>query len=266
MKKKGSALVFSILMLTFFLAISLNTYFLTQKKAQRAGVKVQGEVTTNNIDIASSLGYQELLIAENFVRNGFLYSGAHPSISGNFNNNTYTQTDGNFFYLDLSTGFYKSGEKYAGIQLNNFIDYFSSQWDYTAGTVAGQKLILGEEISDGKAVNRMWQSAGIPDKLIPLWDPSLAGSGISLGGYRLTTSSIDLSDTSVLPDNGAPYTFTSTYEKSIRLKDVVQGTTTLIPQSDFRIQVVESFTAIKSSSIVTISGRNIESFIIEAID
>jgi len=261
MKKKGSALVFSVLMLTFFLAISLNTYFLTQKKAQRAGVKVQGEVATNNIDIASSLGYQELLIAENFVRNGFLYSGTHPSVSGNFNNTAYTQTNGNFFYLDLSTGFYKSGEKYAGIQLNNFIDYFSSQWDYTAGAVADQKLILGEEVSGDKVISRMWQSAGIPDKLTPLWDPSLGGSGISIGGYRLKDIDPALPTTNT---TGTP--IIATYEKYIRLKDIIQGTTTLVPQSVFRIEVKESFTYALAGTAVTISGRNIDTFIIEAID
>lgn len=103
MKKKGSALVFSVLMLSFFLAISLNIFFQARKKAERAGVKVQGERTTNNIDIASSLGYQELKLAEKFVSEGILYSATHPIITGSygFHNEDYPPIDSSTYINEL---------------------------------------------------------------------------------------------------------------------------------------------------------------------
>lgn len=260
MKKNGSALVFSVLMLSFFLAISLNIFFQARKKAERAGVKVGGERTTNNIDIASSIGYQELLIAEKFVGEGILYDNSHPIITGGlFSNSSYTPIDINAYrnelYVDPSTGSYGS-TNYAGIQINHFIDYFSSQWDYTLTDLNKQKLIMGEKVENNK-LSRMWQSAGIPDKRIPLWSPSATGN--SIGGYTLVTSKIPTANATDTP-------FTATYEKIMRLNDVTSGSDTLIPKAVFRIRVTESFTYSKNGSDISFYGRSMDSFVIEAIN
>jgi len=255
MKKKGSALVFSVLILAFFLAISLNIYFLARKKAQRAGVKVTGEKTINNIDMASSLGYQELLMAENLVRTGFPYDDIHPVHSLSPSEfNTYTIGNRTKIYL-LEDGFYTL--KYPGIQINNFIDFFSSQW--VLGTLSEQKIIMSEEIAGGIPLRRMWQSSGIQNKLVPLWDP--ASTGRSIGGYTITT-------TPALPSSNTsePHpVLTAVYEKFIRLDQVTSDSTVIIPESVFRIEVTEEFTYSVISGVPSVSNRNITSFIVESI-
>jgi len=254
MKKKGSALVFSVLMLAFFLAISLNIYFLARKKAQRAGIKVSGEKTINKIDMASSLGYQELLIAESFVRIGFPYDDSHPVHTDISEFDTYNIGDRTKIYL-LEDGFYTL--KYPGIQINNFIDFFSSQW--VLGTLSEQKIIMSEEITGGIPLRRMWQSSGIQNKLVPLWDP--AATGRSIGGYTITT-------TPALPSSNTsePHPIlTAVYEKFIRLDQVTSGSTVIIPESVFRIEVTEEFTYSVILGVPSVSNRNITSFIIESI-
>lgn len=255
MNKKGSALVFSVLMLAFFLALSLNIFFQARKKAERAGVKVAGERTTNNIDMASSLGYQELRLADTFVRLGFPYSNAfitslgspyepYPDITGSTKSSIYLLDDGSYL------------NQYPGIQINNFIDYFSSQWNI--GDTSSQKIIVGEEIEAGEVERRMWLAGGVENKLIPLWSPSATGS--SIGGYTIKSSptlpTADPSET----------TLTAVYEKFIRLNEVVSGSVTLIPESVFRIEVTESFTYSISGGVTSISDREITDFIIESIN
>jgi len=251
MKKKGSALVFSVLILAFFLAISLNIYFLARKKAQRAGVKVAGEKTTNNIDMASSLGYQELLMAENFVRVGFPYDDDHPvHLLTPSKFSTYSLSDRSKLYL-LEDGFYT--QKYPGIQINSFIDFFSSQW--VLGNLSDQKIIMGEEIDSGIPLRRMWQSSGIENKLFPLWSIS-DSSGVSIGGYELTSVPLDTSNNI----NGA----TATYEKVIKLNRVPEDESEpeLIPEAIFKITVEETF---NYSTTAGASDREITSFIVESI-
>lgn len=243
MKKKGSALVFSVLMLSFFLAISLNIFFQARKKAERAGVRVQGERTTNNIDIASSLGYQELQLAEKFVREGFPYTDSHSQSIESYPAIT-SSTNRNQFYIDIATGFYT--KRYSGIQLNNFIDYFSSLWEH--GGTSNQKLIMGEEIVDGRVVSRMWQSAGVDSKATPLWDTNLPSGSLSIGGY-----SLDSTDPSPLSDG---IQRKAVYRKFIRL------TSSSIGDSVFQISVTESFDL--TSGVV--SNRSITDFTIEALD
>lgn len=262
MKKKGSALVFSVLILSFFLAISLNIFFQARKKAERAGVKVNGERITNNIDIASSLGYQELKLAEEFVRIGFLLDSTHPGF-----NNLYpaiTPTDSTPLYIDPYTGEFEEGKRYAGVQINNFIDYFSSHWD-SGGTSTNQKLILGEEYSGGKLISRTWQSNGVASSVTPLWqlklnDPS--DTSQSIGGYTLVSEPVF--NTTSVPD-----TAIAIYEKFILLDEftlAVNGEDIDVPQSVFRIEIEESLDYTNDGTDITISGRSISDFIIEAID
>jgi len=262
MKKKGSSMVFTVLMLAFFLALSLNIYFLARKKAERASIKVQGEVVTNNIDIASSLGYQELLLAEEFVRIGFLYDKDHDYSN---DNDQYTQpADGTKpLYIDPATGDFLANKRFAGIQINNFIDYFSSQWN--PGTSSNQKLIIGEEASGGKIINRMWQSAGVDSSTTLLW--TLPSDTLSIGGYKYiphdSTDPTNDNNSDPIPTSGTHTGIKVIYEKFIYL-DTFTLNTIQVPQSVFRVQVRETFDYDVAASIV--SNRNITDFIIQAID
>lgn len=259
MKKNGSALVFSILILSFFLAISLNIFFLARKKSERAGVKVSGERITNNIDIASSLGYQELQLAEKFVREGVLYDSSHPN-----RNDSYTlPSTGSYLYIDPATGDFSN--RYAGIQINNFIDYFSSHWNPGPTSSKNQKLIIGEEISSGKVISRMWQSAGIDSILSPLWQLRLddpTDNSLSIGGYSL--ESVPDFDTDL--DTGtAGLQAAAVYTKFISLSEREINSIT-VPESIFKIEITEKFDYVDDGSNISISNRQISSFIIEALN
>ena len=269
MKKKGSALVFSVLMLAFFLALSLNIYFLARKKAERAGVKVRGEKTTNNIDIASSLGYQELFLAQNFVRLGFLYTTEHDLIKdpSPFDNSSDTDdniiTLGSATYLRPSDGTYIN--KYAGIHLTNFIDYFTSHWEYSEGGENSQKLIVLETSEPNK--NRMWQSAGIPQKAFPLWSYNFnnlpESKQFSIGGYSLTEISTGTQiHTGSRPQkwimnktdgNVNTKEFSAKYIKTIRLDASFDSDTIDRITSTFQITFTENFTITNTNKT---SGSN----------
>ncbi len=187
MKKKGSAIILMILLLGFFTAMSLNIYYIGQKKAENAGDKKAGEKLTNDIDIASSIIYQEAYLVENFVRLGVLYDlDKYGTELSGFNE--YEIKNGENSYFDVSDGDYDEDEKFAGIQLNNISEYFDSNWNYKLDDdggetgAASQKLIMSEVVEDKEAKSRIWQSGGVPSKITKLWDSS---SKLSIGGYEL---------------------------------------------------------------------------------
>lgn len=69
-REDGSAIILAILVLAFFMALSMNMFFLAQEKSKRAGVKAKGVRVLSNIDGGASIGYYELSRASNLVTNG----------------------------------------------------------------------------------------------------------------------------------------------------------------------------------------------------
>ena len=68
--ENGSAIVLAILLLSFFMALSLNMFFIAQKKSERAGVKAKGVKVLTNIDGGASIAYYELKRASDYVTDG----------------------------------------------------------------------------------------------------------------------------------------------------------------------------------------------------
>ena len=283
MKRKGSALVFSVLILSFFLALSLNLYFIARKKAESAGVKLKGERVTNNIDMASSLGYQELYLAENFVRLGFPYDKTTHSGAIDM----YSVPESNDVYFNAFSGKYNIGEKYSGIQLNDLIDYFTANWDYEVGGDEHQKIIMSEDVGldsfgDKVVESRMWQSGGVPEKAVPLWSVKKSAASekkVSIGGYHLYKLNIngiekDVSF-SVNPRGDIKNNLTSDstqditayYVKFITLEE---DEALEIPKLNFRIEVEESFSAIGTDgdafNDIEFYGRKISKFSIKHLE
>ncbi len=252
MKKNGSALIFSILTLSFFLAISLNIFFQARLKAKRSGLKLNNEVTVNKVDLASSIGYQELWIAETLVRKGILYDSTHPHYL-----DTYTLTNGTHLYLNMDSGFFTN--RYSGIQISNYIDYFTSRWDHNDSD--DQKLIIGENITSNTVNSRVWQSSGVASTLTPLWQLKIddsSNSSRSLGGYLLIIEP-------TFTTTSTPLGTSATYEKIIRIDSSIINSIT-IPETLFKITVVESFNYIKDGSKIETSDREITNFIIETLN
>jgi hypothetical protein len=195
MKKKGSAIILTVLLLGFFTAMSLNIYYIGQKKAETAGDKKAGEQLTNDIDIASSIIYQEAYLAENFVRTGVLYDlDKYGTDLSGFDD--YELKNGDNSYFDVSDGTYD--KEYPGIQLSSISEYFDSNWNYKLDNdgnetgEASQKLIMSEVVEDGEVKSRIWQSGGVPSKITKLWENT---SLLSIGGYEL--ESITVNGTSI---------------------------------------------------------------------
>ena len=188
MKRKGSSLILAVLLLGFFTAMSMNIYYISQKKAENAGDKKGGEQRTNEIDIASSIIYQEAYLAENFVRKGVVYDPDHPASLGDTDD--YTEPDEDEIYLDYDSdsGEWTYSYTYCGIQLNDISEYFDSNWDYTKDDSTSQNIIISEEVEDGEVKSRIWQTGEVPSKITKLWDDS---DLLSIGGYKLVSKTDD---------------------------------------------------------------------------
>ncbi|WP_320046051.1 hypothetical protein [uncultured Ilyobacter sp.] len=273
-KENGSAVILSVMLLAFFLATALSIYYTGAKKAEAARDKVTGEKVTNYIDIASSIGYQELYLAENFVRKGFVYDSGHPASLGD--TDSYTVPDKDKSYFDYDDGKYDT--KYYGIQLNSFSEYFDSHWDYTLTDSSKQKTMLSENIEKLKftynkakddevyrVAERGWQSGGVPEKTQKLWEST--GSSydeekkVSIGGYRLihltlkdsggsekydedVTATTDLKSEieDILDDGviGDEYSIEAIFEKTVILKAYESGGDIKIPEMSFNVTVTET--------------------------
>ncbi len=71
-KEKGSAIILAILILTFFMALSMNMYFISTKKSEKSLTKILGTKTLTGIDIGSSIGLYEYKLA------AWYEEGKHP--------------------------------------------------------------------------------------------------------------------------------------------------------------------------------------------
>lgn len=182
-KKQGSAMVMAILLLSFFMALSLNMWYISQKKAQRAGDIVVGNRVLTDIDAASTLGYYEFYLATEYMVNGFVTS---PS--------AYTITNGAFTYITSIGAFTTTIE---GISLSNERQYFGAYLDTSGSALStSSNAILEEEVIDsGKVTSRRWKTSGVTGSaIIELWDNM---TNKSVGGYTVEISSLKVDSTPV---------------------------------------------------------------------
>jgi hypothetical protein len=202
MKKRGSAIILAVLLLSFFTAIALAVFYLGGKKGERAYLKVQGEEVSNDIDMGATLGYYDAYISEQFVRKGKVYrtvtGSAHPDAEDSYpdmddiKSRLGTSLDSLNYILENETP--TSGDYYyTGIRLSSYINYFASNWDHTLGdavkpyisrdtfnrTIDSSNPILAYRNwqEDEEKINRLWMYDGNSDD-----DDDNA---VTVGGYRL---------------------------------------------------------------------------------
>lgn len=208
-KKKGSAIVLAILLLSFFMALSLNMWYVSQKKSQRAGDIVKGNRVLMDIDAASTLGYYEFYLATEYMVNGFVTSPV--AVDGY----VLPTTDGAFKYYNASTDTFSTTVE--GINIDNERQYFGS-YISTSGALSsnGNALLKAETISSGKVKSRDWDK--IENSLTELWvNPTRE----SVGDFKLTEMIVDnvtltLNTTSFMSAiSSVESSVESTYEKSI---------------------------------------------------
>lgn len=160
LKEQGSAMVLAVLILAFFMTLSLNMYFLAEKKAQRAGVKSEGTVILSDIDASSTLGYYELFLASEYLTKGF------------YNNMSKTDFEGWIAGTNLTTPI--------GIKINNPSHYFSN---FVSGTIAGTTGtgVITTQAGINLVETREWDV--VDNNLEELWEDY---DKKSIGGYKIS--------------------------------------------------------------------------------
>ena len=73
MKKKGSALILSILMLSFFMTITLTMYYIARNRNKRSIYKIKGMRISSGLDSGSAIAHYELYLADYYVSRGHPY-------------------------------------------------------------------------------------------------------------------------------------------------------------------------------------------------
>ena len=216
-KKKGSAMVLAVLLLAFFMALSLNMWFISQKKAQRAGDKVLGNKVLTDIDGSSTLGYYEFYLATEYMNKGFVTSPSAfviPSVT-----TTYSSLDASGNPVFSTTN--------EGIQLSNEKQYFASYLANQGTLSSSANAILMEVVySNNRVERRDWYVTG-GAIINELWESPNWTTQASFGGYRISgnvTVGVGTANNSTTFLAGLN-TATTTTVSSIYTKTITLGTT-----------------------------------------
>lgn len=253
-KKQGSAMVLAILLLSFFMALSLNMWYISQKKAQRAGDIVIGNRVLTDIDSSSTLGYYEFYLATEYMVNGFVTS---PS------SYTLTTTNGTMNYTS-GTAFTTT---YEGINLENERQYFGAYLDTSGSALStSSNAILKEEVIENhKLKSRNWatKSDGITGSAITeLWYDT---NEKSVGGYEITSLIVGVTPVTtnnfkvvVGATSGTEVDVATIYEKTIHFPG-----TTKNESITYKVEVTRNSTINKTSSPYSIVEDSIENITVE---
>jgi len=253
-KKQGSAMVLAILLLSFFMALSLNMWYISQKKAQRAGDIVIGNRVLTDIDSSSTLGYYEFYLATEYMVNGFVTS---PS------SYTLTTTNGTMNYTS-GTAFTTT---YEGINLENERQYFGAYLDTSGSALStSSNAILKEEVIENhKLKSRNWatKADGITGSAITeLWYDT---NEKSVGGYEITSLIVGVTPVTtnnfkvvVGATSGTEVDVATIYEKTIHFPG-----TTKNESITYKVEVTRNSTINKTSSPYSIVEDSIENITVE---
>ena len=295
MKKKGSALILSILMLSFFMTITLTMYYIARNRNQRSVYKIKGMKISSGLDSGSAIAHYELYLADEYVSRGHLYTTSGGSITDyRADNEKYTIPITRTRYTQEVT----SGEAiiivpqndnhFTGIVLNNYNEYFGAYWD-PAITGSAIVVVTGSSITDLNVLTQPWvaedkvnnTSTGsillsrawlnnTGEKIIRLWTETI-GSAISIGGYRLTAVSglaID-GNPVVVPletdtlDSTISTLIDFTYEKLVSIDKSSIGDSG--ETEDYRITYIESVEVTSSGSSILIKSDELNSMTVEKL-
>lgn|GEM_PF-3701226 len=213
-KEKASAMVMAVLILAFFMTLSLNMYFLAENKAERATFRSEGTTIMGDMDASTTLGYYELFVASEYITKGFLIEEA------------------------------KDSPTKAGIRLPSYIEYFAHKLDGTIEHTTGSFVSANAVMVS--APPREWSV--IDGNLKELWH---GGGETSIGGYKFKyfkknkNDLITYSDiTSIIP-SGTSGTAFAIYNKTV----IFPSDSALnLEKSEFEIEVTRNSTLTVSGS------------------
>lgn len=191
--ENGSAIVLAILLLSFFMALSLNMFFIAQKKSERAGVKAKGVKVLTNIDGGASIAYYELKRASDYVTDGI---DLVPQKTEVITVGAVTATGIN------------------GVVLENYNQFMSERLNNTAT----QAAVYYQQDSTSKNWIRK-------SEMIRLWEitQSTGDSDMSIGGYKIALTGgnrmlkKNSTQTNQITSLAANDKIEATYEKFLRI-------------------------------------------------
>lgn len=202
-REDGSAIILAILVLAFFMALSMNMFFLAQEKSKRAGVKAKGVRVLSNIDGGASIGYYELNRASNLVTNGVARRTG----------TTYTAISVTISALSTI----QPTNVYQGIVMEKYQQYFGGFVDTTTQAVVGGFVdnttapAIVRPLRNAPSDSAMWFNRDSGEssvtKINELWTTTMQtninNDTPSIGGFRIKRTGADGTGNRVLTINGA---------------------------------------------------------------
>lgn len=211
-REDGSAIILAILVLAFFMALSMNMFFLAQEKSKRAGVKAKGVRVLSNIDGGASIGYYELSRASNLVTNGV----ARRANTGQvivWNGITYSAVTVTISALSTTA----PTTVLNGIVMEKYQQYFGGFVDTTTQAVVGGFVdnttvpAIVRPLRNAPSDSAMWFNRDSGEssvtKINELWTTTMQtdinNDTPSIGGFRIKRTGADGTGNRVLTINGA---------------------------------------------------------------
>lgn len=288
MKKKGSALILSILMLSFFMTITLTMYYIARNRNKRSIYKIKGMRLSSGLDSGSAIAHYELYLADEYVSKGHPYDPATTTSYGAYKVDGYTGSPSvtKQYTQEVASGSEilivpMTNNHYTGVVLNNYNEYFGAFWDVSTGSAMEitsevaitleqsiQPWIAEEKISTSPAgilLSRAWLN-NTGEKIVRLWTENI-GSAISVGGYRLIgISGLDKDANAVVAPLKAS-TLVSTTSTSIDLtyEKIVSISASGIGIENYRITYIEEVEVTPSGSSIIIESDELKSMTVEKL-
>lgn len=169
-REKGAAMVLALLVLMFFMAISLNVFFIAEKQAKKAGIRVVGNKAQSVIDTGANLGMYE-------VRTAFRY------MRGNMNS-AVTDMAANQGGIDFTNGAevvesVRAGANY--IRTSQFHEYFTSfETSWAAYPSVATTDSSFRTSTTPSAVAKIWSTSNTDRRVL------------SIGGYQVESGNTDV--------------------------------------------------------------------------
>lgn len=193
-KNKGSAIILAILLLSFFMALTMSMYFMAEKKAERAGLKSKGTRVLAGIDSGSSVAYYELSLANHLRVRGILDREQDFVLQ----TGTYTNQKGT---TSVNVGGTLESTTIQAILISNYCNYFSYAMagDYTRKTytnpdilfttisrlvVNADNMVTSIEMKVDLQEPSQSEHEGLIANGTKLWEDS-PNAQTSIGGYRM---------------------------------------------------------------------------------
>ncbi|WP_028855067.1 hypothetical protein [Psychrilyobacter atlanticus] len=288
MKKKGSALILSILMLSFFMTITLTMYYIARNRNKRSIYKIKGMRISSGLDSGSAIAHYELYLADEYVSKGHPYGIVTTTSYGAYKVDNYTGLpSGTKQYTQEVTSGSEiivipiTGEHYTGVVLNNYNEYFGARWDVSTGSAmevtsgatitpeqSVQPWIAEDKISVSPAgilLSRAWLN-NTGEKIVRLWTET-TGSAISVGGYRL----IDISGTDkdgssvVAPLESSTLDSTTSTSIDLTYEKIVAVSVSGIGEENYRITYIEGVEVTPSGSSIIIDKDELKNMTVEKL-